>query len=141
MAPPGRVTARSRRLGGRHPKWKAPAKAIGRIGMVGWSTATGLGYLNRDIAVHLPLAKWLMPDHPYTPTLPVPKCDFRCSRFPWAIELGASRGRGFWDSIGSSSPSALIPQIVHSEPVGWASTCACVPMWELTDLRPAGCIS
>jgi hypothetical protein len=44
-------------------------------GLVGWNDPTGLGYQNRGIAAHLPIAKWLIPRDPSQTrrsSLPIP---------------------------------------------------------------------
>lgn len=45
-------------------RWQPPPRRMGRIGLVGWNTPTGLGYQNRDIAERLPVASWLAVRHP-----------------------------------------------------------------------------
>lgn len=34
------------------------------IGLIGWNTSSGLGYMALDMAARLPLARWLVPTHP-----------------------------------------------------------------------------
>lgn len=50
-----------------------------RIAIVGWNTASGLGYLNRDAAKHMKVSKWLIPKHQRFPELPAPEsgCEIR----------------------------------------------------------------
>jgi glycosyltransferase involved in cell wall biosynthesis len=52
--------------------WRRPKGQPGKVGLVGWNTRTGLGYQNRDIAIHLPAARWLAPPHPRYPRLARP---------------------------------------------------------------------
>ena len=40
-----------------------------QVGLVGWNTAQGLGYLNRDLMDNLSLNRWIIPDHPLFPQL------------------------------------------------------------------------
>jgi GT2 family glycosyltransferase/glycosyltransferase involved in cell wall biosynthesis/tetratricopeptide (TPR) repeat protein/SAM-dependent methyltransferase len=42
------------------------------IGLVGWDVATGLGHYNQDLARHLGVCKWLVPQHPHFPASPEP---------------------------------------------------------------------
>lgn len=42
-----------------------------KIGLIGFNTAQGLGYLNRDVAKNLPLHRWLVIEHRSFPTLPM----------------------------------------------------------------------
>lgn len=53
--------------------WNPPA---GRpsTGLVGWNTPTGLGYLNRDLADHFEIKRWLIPKHPERSALAPPAC-------------------------------------------------------------------
>src|SRR6185437_850221 len=39
------------------------------VGLIGWSTPSGLGSLNRALARHLPAERWLVLPHPHLPTL------------------------------------------------------------------------
>jgi glycosyltransferase involved in cell wall biosynthesis len=48
--------------------WRAPPTRRGKVGLVGWQTASGLGYLNYYLAKHLDIARWLVPIHPDVPT-------------------------------------------------------------------------
>lgn len=40
------------------------------ICLIGWNTAQGLGYMNRDIAKHLNIKTWIIPKHPRFVELP-----------------------------------------------------------------------
>lgn len=46
--------------------------ATKRIGLVGFNTAQGLGYVNRDIAKHVELDRWIVTDHSRFPMLDLP---------------------------------------------------------------------
>jgi glycosyltransferase involved in cell wall biosynthesis len=48
--------------------WRAPPTRRGKVGLVGWQTASGLGYLNHYLAKHLDVARWLVPIHEDKPT-------------------------------------------------------------------------
>ncbi len=43
-----------------------------RIGLSGFNTATGLGYQNRDLIDKLPIATWLIVEHPSKPSMETP---------------------------------------------------------------------
>jgi len=49
--------------------WQRPTRKPGRVGLVGWNTASGLGYVNRELATHFPIERWLAPQHPRFPSL------------------------------------------------------------------------
>jgi glycosyltransferase involved in cell wall biosynthesis len=44
--------------------WSPSNRGNAAIGLVGWDVATGLGYQNRDLALHLAVDRWLIPRHP-----------------------------------------------------------------------------
>ena len=108
--------------------WKSRAVVPGRIGLVGWNSATGLGTINRDIACRLPIKQWLVPQHPWLSTL-----DFST---PNSVEITVSRTPSedlkHWVSsldwlLFAERPylDSLPRQAAHSG-VG----VACIPMWE-----------
>jgi glycosyltransferase involved in cell wall biosynthesis len=110
--------------------WLPPKPRPGRVGLVGWNTRTGLGYQNRDIAVHLPVAKWLAPRHPRyrrqsKPCMPGEYCA------PWRRKL-RTRDLHAWLSgldwlLFVEQP--YIPQLVLlARDLG--ISVACVPNWE-----------
>jgi glycosyltransferase involved in cell wall biosynthesis len=41
--------------------WRPPRRRAAKIGLVGWSSPTGLGYQNHDLARHLDVDRWLIP--------------------------------------------------------------------------------
>ena len=45
----------------------------GKVGLIGWNTATGLGTMNRDLAHHGLVDRWLAFRHPQFATLPRPR--------------------------------------------------------------------
>lgn len=49
-----------------------PKTAAKRIGLVGFNTAQGLGYVNRDIAKHIELDRWIVTEHSRFPMLDLP---------------------------------------------------------------------
>ena len=67
--------------------WEPPPKTLGRVGLVGWNTASGLGYINRDLATHFPIEKWLVPKHPAYPTLGHPRTHARVDAVRLELEI------------------------------------------------------
>ena len=67
--------------------WEQPPKTLGRVGLVGWNTASGLGYVNRGIATHFPIEKWLVPKHPAYPTLSLPRTRARVDAVRLDLEI------------------------------------------------------
>ncbi|HWB11887.1 MAG TPA: glycosyltransferase [Pirellulales bacterium] len=51
------------------PTWRAPPTHRGKVGLIGWQTASGLGYLNHYLAKHLDVDRWLVPVHPDKPAI------------------------------------------------------------------------
>jgi glycosyltransferase involved in cell wall biosynthesis len=52
--------------------WRPRPRAAAKVGLIGWNTATGLGSINRDLAVHGVADRWLALEHPQFATLPDP---------------------------------------------------------------------
>ena len=99
-----------------------------RVGLIGWNTPSGLGHLNRDLARHLPVDRWLIPTHPVLREL---EEDPACS---------AWRGtrtddlRSFLAGIDTLlfCEHPYIPSIVPmAREMG--VRVACIPMWEYLD--------
>ena len=114
-------------------RWKPPARVFGKVGLVGWNTASGLGYVNRDIAAHFPLAKWLVPRHQEFPTLPRPRAACPIDLVPLALEPSQLRLwlRGLdWVLFVELPYLERLAQHAHELGIN----VACVPMWEWTDL-------
>lgn len=116
--------------------WQRPAPRIGRVGLLGWNTRSGLGYQNRDIAVHLPVARWLAPRHPRYPSLPRP--DMGGDYFaPWNQEVSTHELRQWLrglDWLLFVELPYLPAAAQHAREMG--ISVACVPNWEwlTTDL-------
>jgi glycosyltransferase involved in cell wall biosynthesis len=109
------------------------AKALGKVGLVGWNTATGLGYMNRDIATLLPIARWLVPTHILYPTLPTPAT--RAPVQTVSLELGRAEIRTWlrgldWVIFVELPYFSVLAQEARALGV----RVACVPMWELAHL-------
>jgi glycosyltransferase involved in cell wall biosynthesis len=114
--------------------WRAPPKALGKVGLVGWNTASGLGYVNRDIAARLPIEKWLVPKHPAYPTLGPPRSHARVDAVRLELEVSQIKSwlRGLDWVLFVEFP--YFPLLAHcARELG--IPVACVPMWEFTDLR------
>jgi glycosyltransferase involved in cell wall biosynthesis len=110
--------------------WRRPQPQAGRVGLIGWNTATGLGYQNRDIASHLPVVRWLAPRHPRYDSLSPP---------PMPGEYWAPRRRFLAPRELRAWLSGLdwllfvehpyLPTVVgHARELG--ISVACVPNWE-----------
>jgi glycosyltransferase involved in cell wall biosynthesis len=116
--------------------WRPPSRQPGVVGLVGWNTPSGLGYANRDLATHLPVARWLVPTpHFMFPTLSRPaKSVFRIDHVPLTLDHDAQRRwlRGLdWVVF---VETCYLPRLAHcARDVG--VPVACVPMWELTNLN------
>ncbi len=54
-----------------------PADDRPALGLVGWNTPTGLGYQNRDLAIHGEVDRWLIPQHPSLNGLDLPSTPAR----------------------------------------------------------------
>lgn len=114
--------------------WRPTTTGPGPICLVGWNTPSGLGYLNRDLASHLPVGAWLVPKHPELPELPPPPGVGCIDHVPRDLPTAAikARLRGFDWLLFPEDP--FLPN---------ADGCArelgvqvaCVPMWEYADLR------
>lgn len=111
--------------------WQAPTPRPGRVGLVGWNTATGLGYQNRDLALRLPVDCWLAPQHPRYPTLGAPTMPgaYLAAPPPEATETAALRDwlRGLdWLLFVEHPYLRRLPQQARSMGI----SVACVPNWE-----------
>jgi glycosyltransferase involved in cell wall biosynthesis len=101
------------------------------VGLAGFNTASGLGYLNRDLAERGVVDSWLVVEHPHLPTLDIPVAAKRHAR-----------------QIDVRSENELLRWLRTLDWVIWAETCpvegllrlarrcgtrmACIPMWEWT---------
>jgi glycosyltransferase involved in cell wall biosynthesis len=110
--------------------WRPPGPRPGRVGLIGWNTRTGLGYQNRDLAAHLPVARWLAPRHPSFASLSRP----RMSGAYWAPGswLVAPRALRAWlrglDWLLFVEHPYLPGAVQHAREMG--VSVACVPNWE-----------
>jgi glycosyltransferase involved in cell wall biosynthesis len=114
--------------------WTAPPLSLGKVGLVGWNTASGLGYINRDLATYLPLERWLVPTHPVFPTLEPPPARTRIHRVPLEIDAAKLKAwlRGLDWVLFVEVP--YVPHLAQSARELGIQV-ACVPMWECADLR------
>jgi glycosyltransferase involved in cell wall biosynthesis len=130
------TTTRAVRDVGDLAAWAAPPRRLGRVGLVGWDTASGLGYLNRALAAKLPVDRWLVPPHPRFPTLPPPAMSGRVDHVPPGREPDDAEMlewlRGLDWLLFAEHPG--IPGLVPAAR-GLGVRVACVPMWEYTDPR------
>ena len=119
--------------------WRPPPRSLGKVGLVGWNTVSGLGAMNRDLAAHLPIAKWLVPEHHGLPTLGAPRVAVRvdtCRRDLGTAEIKAWL-RGLDWVLFAEYPG--LPRLVHCARAMGIQV-ACVPMWECTNLGTSGCV-
>lgn len=65
--------------------WTPPPPQPGKVGLVGWNTATGLGSMNRDLAWHGAVDRWLVPEHGCFPTLEDPPSACRIEHVPRSV--------------------------------------------------------
>jgi glycosyltransferase involved in cell wall biosynthesis len=113
--------------------WECARPEPGKIGLVGWNTATGLGYQNRDIAVYASVDRWLVPRHPEYPTLSDPRTHCRIDRVARDMSPGAIRAwlDGLdWIVFVELTYVKRLPQLARELGI----SVACVPNWEWTNL-------
>jgi glycosyltransferase involved in cell wall biosynthesis len=110
--------------------WRPPGPRLGRVGLIGWNTRTGLGYQNRDIAVHLPVARWLAPRHPRYANLPQPRMTGEYWT-PWRWLSSSRQLRGWLKGLDwlVFVEQPYLPGVVH-EAREMGINVACVPNWE-----------
>jgi hypothetical protein len=109
--------------------WRPPPRRPGKIGLVGWNTASGLGYQTHDLSRHLVVDRWLVPIHPQFPTLPDPKLDCRVDHVPLTQDPRELRSwfKGLhWVLFVERPYLSGLPQAAREANVG----VACVPNWE-----------
>jgi len=109
--------------------WKPPASGRARIGLVGWDTATGLGYLNHDLAAHLGVDRWLIPPHPHHPIADRPAINIQrdiLQMQPNDEQLKTWLRRLDWLLFVERPILPSLVRVAAHSGVG----VACVPMWE-----------
>ena len=114
--------------------WRPPARARGKVGLVGWDARTGLGYQNHDLAAHLGVERWLIPDHPVLPGPDRPRLpERRVDRVPGRRGSTRSLARWFegldWLLFIEQPCLPKLAQVARERGVG----VACVPNWEWLD--------
>jgi glycosyltransferase involved in cell wall biosynthesis len=111
------------------PAWRPPPRRPGKIGLVGWHTATGLGYQNYDLAKHLNVDRWLVPSHPELPPLPRPELPCRTDYL--ASDGNAHSLRRWLKGLDwlLFAETPCCPQIVHAAREIDVNV-ACIPNWE-----------
>jgi glycosyltransferase involved in cell wall biosynthesis len=110
--------------------WRRPEPRAGRVGLIGWNTLTGLGYQNRDIAIHLPVARWLAPPHPCYASLSPPRMsgEYWASRRPFLAPRELRAWLSGLDWLLFVEHPYLPPAVRHARDLG--ISVACVPNWE-----------
>ncbi len=101
-----------------------------KVGLIGWNAATGVGSMNRDLARHGLVDRWLAVDHPRFPTLPGPRdscpIDF-VPRGPAGFDLGPWLAGLDWVVFAELTYLAQATRRAHEHGV----RVALIPMWEL----------
>jgi hypothetical protein len=109
---------------------RAPPRGNGgcRIGLVGCNTATGLGYLNRDIAAHMGIDRWLDVEDSTRPALPPVAPPDKWVASPAEMErVMPDFLHGLdWVMFCETPLCSALPRMARQ--MGVQS--ACVPMWE-----------
>jgi len=116
-------------------RWEPPLARPAKIGLIGWNTNTGLGHLNRDLARHLNLDRWIIPVCSYTHTLPPPESPRRANIVPADLprEDQIRLLEGLDWLLFAERP--FVPGILDTaRELGLRL--ACIPMWEW--LNPRG---
>lgn len=101
------------------------------IGLVGYGTSTGLGYLNQDLVEYGAIDRWLIVEHPGHSTTCKWNWRTRTSRIARNASVATIRRwlRGLdWVVWAETSPLEMLPELARHE----GKRLACVPMWEWT---------
>lgn len=108
--------------------WRPPPPVPGKIGLVGWNSATGLGSINRDLIRRLEIKRWLAPIHPWLAS----NVDASLNAVKITTDLRTTEEMARWVSgfdwlLFVERPYIeSLPRIAAHAGVG----IACVPMWE-----------
>lgn len=107
--------------------WETSPSRLGQIGLVGWNTRTGLGSLNRDLAAHLQIRRWLVPPHPqFQSVAEIGRAVEMISKLSDHEDLRAwTRGLD-WLLFAERPYLPILPRLAAHAGVG----IACIPMWE-----------
>jgi glycosyltransferase involved in cell wall biosynthesis len=109
--------------------WRRPERPPGKVGLVGWHVANGVGYQNYDIAEHLSPDRWLIPAHPQRSTERPANLSCAIDYVPLDLERQRLRSwlRGLdWVLFVERPCLALLAQIARGQNIG----VACIPNWE-----------
>ena len=102
-----------------------------KIGLVGFNTASGLGYIARDLACHDVIDRWMLVTHPEFPTLEIPNTSCQVDSAPLSPSLpGISKWLSTLDWV-------LLPEVTYFADLPWlahqvGARVALIPMWEMT---------
>jgi hypothetical protein len=101
-----------------------------RIGLIGHGAASGIGYLNRDLAEHLAVDTWFVTEQPSLPVFHVPATGAQIVRPRRDVEAAL---RGWltdldWVVCAEFIPIDFLPRLARET----GTRVACVPMWEWT---------
>lgn len=132
--PPGSRVATGGEAAGRTGCHGSRTARAGKVGLVGWNTATGIGSMNRDLASHGLVDRWLAIHHPRYPTLSGPRdsCPIDCvSHDPARFDLGPWLAGLDWVVFAELSYLAHATRQAREHGV----RVALIPMWELAHPR------
>src|SRR5205823_4896957 len=109
--------------------WQAPARRPGKIGLVGWHVANGLGYQAYEIARNMELDRWLIPRHPHAPLLPTRKLKCRTDIAPSRLDKGALHA--WFDGLDwlLFIQHPYLPRLIETARARQVNI-ACIPNWE-----------
>jgi glycosyltransferase involved in cell wall biosynthesis len=110
--------------------WRPHPPRLGAVGLLGVNSRSGLGYQNRDIATHLPAARWLSPRDPWLRRLARPPMPGRY-RAPWGRSASLRTQRAWLAGLDwlLFVEKPCVPAIVRrARDLG--VSIACVPNWE-----------
>ena len=112
-------------------EWNPSAQRRATVGLVGFNTASGLGYIARELAIHGVVDRWMVVTHPQFPTLEFPKSSCQIDMSPLSQSLpGISQWLSALDWV-------LLPELPYFGDLPWlahqvGTRVALIPMWEMT---------
>jgi glycosyltransferase involved in cell wall biosynthesis len=115
-------------LGDEGRKSSQTGQATARIGLIGWNTPSGLGEMNRQLASHLPIDRWLIPHHSV----------FREVAFSGRCAILRDPSRSGIEKFLDGLDWVLFCELPYLDELVGAALArgvkiACVPMWEYLD--------